>query len=86
MGFGDIGIDFELRCLIATVEQSLAVRSCAGSATSASKFPPRLARSSAWSASGRMTTGLADRYPHDRVRYTAATAPAGGSPRTTGLT
>jgi potassium-dependent mechanosensitive channel len=26
MGFGDIGIDFELRCLIANVEQSLAVR------------------------------------------------------------
>ena len=26
MGFGDIGIDFELRCLIANVEQSLAVK------------------------------------------------------------
>jgi small-conductance mechanosensitive channel len=26
MGLGDIGIDFELRCLLANVEQSLAVR------------------------------------------------------------
>ena len=27
MGFGDIGIDFELRCMLANVEQSLPVRS-----------------------------------------------------------
>jgi potassium-dependent mechanosensitive channel len=26
MSFGDIGIDFELRCLLANVEQSLAVK------------------------------------------------------------
>jgi potassium efflux system protein len=25
MGFGDIGLDFELRCLIANVEQSISV-------------------------------------------------------------